>query len=71
LNHSTILITRTLSTDDADRLREKLGELWPGESFTIVHGEMTTEDARRAWTPGPSELKAEWTDATPVPRYEG
>lgn len=68
MDHNTILITRTLSASDAHNLRQKLGELWPGERFTIIHGEMlTVEDIRRAWA-GPQEYKA--MDSTPIPRYE-
>ena len=69
MNHNTILITRHLSPEDARNLREKLGQMWPGERFTIVYGELlTAEDVRRAWA-GPTEWKDEDTDATPVPRF--
>lgn len=69
---NTLLITRTLDANDTQRLREKLAELWPGECFTIVHGQvLTTADLHRALSaqPGPSEYKNTLT-TTPVPRWE-
>lgn len=69
MDHNTILITRTLNADDTARLREKLNDLWPGEHFTIIFGELlTAADLRRAWV-GPQEYKEEDTDMTPPPRF--
>ena len=68
---NTILITRTLDAHETQRLREKLAQLWPGESFTIVHGQvLSVADVHRAMSqqPGPSEYK---TTATPWPLFEG
>ena len=62
---TTILITRHLSAQDSERLREKLRELWPGETWTILYGELATARPNV----GPTEWKDEDTDATPVPRF--
>jgi len=59
---NTIIVTRTLDAREAEALRRALRELWPGEDWTIMHGQVL----RDSW--GPSE----WKDATatPLPRWE-
>ena len=70
VDDNTIIVTRTLDAREAERLREKLRELWPGEGdWTIVHGQVLRNV--REW--GPSEFKAVDSDtasATPLPRWE-
>ena len=69
MTHNTIIVTRTLDAREADRLREKLRELWPGEEWTIVHGKVLRDV--HEW--GPSEFKAvdgDTVSATPLPRWE-
>ena len=63
---STIYITRTMDAHDTERLREKLGELWPGERFTIIHGQCLTPQELFAQMTGPSEYKAQTVTPLPV-----
>jgi len=76
MTHSTILITRPLTDGEILALRGKLGQLWPGERFTIMHGRVEVAERRE---PGPSEYKVgteslTWDPdrmtLTPTPRFE-
>lgn len=62
-NMSAVLIASSLEPEQAQRLREKLGEVFPGERFTIVFGEMPMPQV------GPQEYKVQ--DYTALPRFEG
>jgi len=69
---NTIIVTRTLDAREAEALRRALRELWPGEDWTIMHGQVL----RDSW--GPSEHKMDVsldgpgdnTTLTPLPRWE-
>lgn len=64
----TVYITRTLDARDTEWLRARLAERWPGERFTIIHGEcLTPRELFEAMT-GPQEYKAQ--TVTPLPRWE-
>ena len=65
MNHNTILITRKLNSGDMAALRQKLRELYPGEEWTIIFGEMATVEPEAVV--GPSEYKVQ--DHTPVPEF--
>ena len=70
MTDNTIIVTRDLAPGDAERLRQKLRELWPGEDWTIMRGQVMRETKPT----GPAEWKGEGDEtmtATPVPRYEG
>ena len=64
----TIYITRTLDAHDTEALREKLRDLWPGERFTIIHGQCLTPRELFEMHTGPSEYKN--TTMTPLPRFD-
>ena len=72
MTDNTIIVTRTLDAREMERLRRKLRELWPGEEWTVMHGQVLRDVATRpSWVPMPAEWKDEGVTATPVPRFEG
>jgi len=67
LEHNSIYITRTMDAHDTEWLRARLAERWPGERFTIIHGQVLAPHELFAAMTGPTEYKAQTT--TPIPVF--
>jgi len=63
----TLYITRTMDAHDTEWLRARLAERWPGERFTIIHGQCLTPRELFEMHAGPSEYKN--TTMTPIPVF--